>query len=242
MKGESDTSPHMPPSRNVSGDPVQLRVAVQQRHEFFRAGLPLLLGAEPNVHVVGSVTTPDQIMALCRRARPSPDVALVDSADIGTEQAPFVGALRRDHPAMRVIALHAGDHRAAPFRQAGFDAVVPRVAGIDGILRAMVADVAPATRPESFPTGRTTAALTTREAEVLALVRRGATARDIAEHLAIRPGTVEHHKRRIFMKLGVKNQAHAVAVALRAGLFVGEQAVGVVVPTAPDRRAWMRRA
>lgn len=241
MTAQPDTSPHNPVSRRVAGGPLQLRVALQQRHEFFRAGLPLLLAAEPNVHVVGSVTTPDQLVALCRRARPSPDVALVDSADTEPEDAPLVGMLRRELPALRVVALQAEDRRAVPFPQAGLDAVVPCAAGIDGILRAMVAGPAPAARSESLPTGLTMPALTKREAEVLALVRGGATARDIAERLAISPGTVEHHKRRIFVKLGVQNQAHAVAVALRAGLLVSEQAVGAEVLTAPGPWVQMRR-
>lgn len=61
--------------------------------------------------------------------------------------------------------------------------------------------------------------LTQREIAVLTLVCHGFTARIIAERLAISPHTVEHHKRHIFEKLGVQSQAHAVSVALRAGLI-----------------------
>ena len=57
--------------------------------------------------------------------------------------------------------------------------------------------------------------LTGREADVLALVGAGRTSRQISAELHISPKTVENHKQRIFGKLGVQNQAHAVSVAMR---------------------------
>ena len=62
------------------------------------------------------------------------------------------------------------------------------------------------------------ASLTARQVEVLHLVGAGLTTREISQHLEISPKTVENHKQRIFERLGVRNQAHAVAVAMRAGL------------------------
>ena len=60
--------------------------------------------------------------------------------------------------------------------------------------------------------------LSPREVEVLAAIGAGATTRSAAAALQISPKTVEHHKQRIFSKLDVQNQAHAVAVAIRLGL------------------------
>jgi DNA-binding CsgD family transcriptional regulator len=61
--------------------------------------------------------------------------------------------------------------------------------------------------------------LTVRERSVLALVAAGRTSFDVAAELGITTRTVEAHKKRIFERLGVQNQAHAVAVAVRAGLL-----------------------
>jgi DNA-binding NarL/FixJ family response regulator len=56
-----------------------------------------------------------------------------------------------------------------------------------------------------------------REEAVLALIAFGFTTREIAARLAFGAKTVENVKSRILVKLGVQNQAHAVAVALRNG-------------------------
>ena len=45
------------------------------------------------------------------------------------------------------------------------------------------------------------------------------TAADCAAALHVSPKTVDNHKQRIFSKLGVQNQAHAVALAHRIGLL-----------------------
>jgi DNA-binding CsgD family transcriptional regulator len=54
--------------------------------------------------------------------------------------------------------------------------------------------------------------LSPREVEILRAVSSGHTTREISEQLEISAKTVENHKQRIFTKLGVRNQAHAVAL------------------------------
>jgi DNA-binding NarL/FixJ family response regulator len=58
------------------------------------------------------------------------------------------------------------------------------------------------------------AQLTARERDVLDAISDGLSAKAVAHHLGIAVKTVEHHKSRIFDKLGVRTQAEAVAVAL----------------------------
>ena len=60
--------------------------------------------------------------------------------------------------------------------------------------------------------------LTAREAEVLHLMARRATDREIADHLSISPRTVMHHVSRVLAKLGVSNRRDAAALAVRAGI------------------------
>jgi DNA-binding NarL/FixJ family response regulator len=62
-------------------------------------------------------------------------------------------------------------------------------------------------------------ALTGRELEVLRLIGAGRTTREISTLLGVSRRTVENHKRRIFAKLDVQSQAHAVASAARLGLL-----------------------
>jgi DNA-binding CsgD family transcriptional regulator len=61
--------------------------------------------------------------------------------------------------------------------------------------------------------------LTDREVQVLGAFGGGDSTRGVANRMGISPKTVENHKQAIFAKLGVQNQSHAVAVALRRGLL-----------------------
>jgi DNA-binding CsgD family transcriptional regulator len=84
------------------------------------------------------------------------------------------------------------------------------------------------------------ATLTGRELEVLRLIGTGRTTREISSALGISMRTVENHKRRIFAKLDVQSQAHAVASAARLGLLAlpgatagPESAAAAAVTTEP---------
>jgi DNA-binding NarL/FixJ family response regulator len=61
--------------------------------------------------------------------------------------------------------------------------------------------------------------LTRRQLEVVRLIARGHTSQEIADALGVRPKTVENYKQRVFLRLGVQNQAHAVARCARLGLM-----------------------
>jgi DNA-binding NarL/FixJ family response regulator len=61
--------------------------------------------------------------------------------------------------------------------------------------------------------------LTRRQLEVVRLIGRGLTSQEIAGQLGVRPKTVENYKQRVFVRLGVQNQAHAVARCARLGLM-----------------------
>jgi DNA-binding CsgD family transcriptional regulator len=69
---------------------------------------------------------------------------------------------------------------------------------------ALAAALAPDSSPPAVP-----ATLTEREQEILRLVAKGRSAKQVARQLGISPKTVERHKTRIFAKLGVPNQAAA---------------------------------
>jgi DNA-binding CsgD family transcriptional regulator len=82
----------------------------------------------------------------------------------------------------------------------------------DGSVDQLAQALAPGMRIGSSTTGR----LTAREREVLSLIAKGLAGKQVAKLLRISPKTVEQHKTRIYGKLGVANQAEAVAVAGRS--------------------------
>jgi DNA-binding NarL/FixJ family response regulator len=61
--------------------------------------------------------------------------------------------------------------------------------------------------------------LSTRQQQILALVADGLTNPQIAGHLHLSEHTVRSHMNAIFFRLGVHDRAHAVAVAMRAGVL-----------------------
>jgi DNA-binding NarL/FixJ family response regulator len=63
-------------------------------------------------------------------------------------------------------------------------------------------------------------ALTRRETDVLAAMADGLSTKAIARRLGVATKTVENHKTRVFDKLGVRSQAHAVATAISHGLLI----------------------
>jgi pimeloyl-ACP methyl ester carboxylesterase/DNA-binding CsgD family transcriptional regulator len=76
----------------------------------------------------------------------------------------------------------------------------------------------PAPAPEPTPRPAARGPLTTRELEVLRLVVRGLSNREIAEELVLSPRTVERHLENLYRKTGTRNRAEASAHAVAEGL------------------------
>lgn len=61
--------------------------------------------------------------------------------------------------------------------------------------------------------------LTVRESEVLQLIARGRTAKEVAQKLEIAPCTVERHIENVRLKTRTRNRAHMVAYVIQEGLL-----------------------
>ncbi|HEV7719804.1 MAG TPA: response regulator transcription factor, partial [Iamia sp.] len=150
----------------------------------------------------------------------------------------LVAALRKRHAGLAVVGLLPGDNDELPARayQAGVRSVFPRNAGIRAFLRTLRS--LPSPSRASVPADNKVVRLDERRPllsgrgiQVLGEIGAGSTTRIVAETMGISPKTVENHKQRIFSKLGVQNQAHAVAVAMRQGLL-SASAGPMLLPTA----------
>ncbi|MGH3612597.1 MAG: response regulator transcription factor [Pseudonocardia sp.] len=101
---------------------------------------------------------------------------------------------------------------------AGNAALHPAVAA--AVLRQWRAEqVRPGGSRDSAPTTTPRVRLTPREGEVLAALARGLPTKLIGRELVVSPKTVEAHIARLLAKLGARNRAHAVSVALECGLL-----------------------
>jgi DNA-binding NarL/FixJ family response regulator len=198
-------------------------MAIQDKRRLFREGLSILLESQSDLELVAAVASIPELMAACDRERPH---VVVFQADGAPHDAARVGAaLRRRHHRMRIVGVYSSMERqhAGEITRAGVDVLVASAGGIDPLLHA-VRDGAARTDLSSLEMPRpceseSLAPLTDREREVLRMVGTGHTTREMAVRLGISAKTVENHKHRIFSKLGVHNQAHAVSIAMRAGIL-----------------------
>lgn len=202
--------------------PDELRsLVLQERKRFIRVGLAEILGARKPIRVVDAVATDDQLRASVARLRPN---AVVLELDVPWNLKALIADLQRDVPGMRIVALHPGrvsDHGRLP-SEVGIDALAPYGGGCSAIVSAvlgeptLVGDRDAGADRRQLPSRST---LTPRECEVLLHLAQGMTAASCAAALRVSPKTIDNHKQRIFAKLRVQNQAHAVALAHRIGLL-----------------------
>ena len=212
------TAPEAPGARD--GAPVgerRLRVLVVDDHEVVHWGFRTMLGEQPWVERCLSARTGDEAVALAERHEP--DVALVDLFMGDESGADICERLRARSPNTRVLLI-SGAGRIMPnaAKAAGAAGFVSKdwpAADIAAAVR-MVGLGMSVFRPHESPAGP---ALTDREREVLDLIARGSTNREIAGALFLSPHTVKEHTSSLYRKLRARNRAEAVQKAQRLGLL-----------------------
>ncbi len=197
---------------------MTVSVAIQERSRLLREGLALILEPEPEITLVGSVVGGEALFALCEKTTPSVVLLEVDVRE--WDPCRLAYRLQRAWPTMNFLGLYRRDGEAAArARRVGLRRLVSLQANASQLVAELKASAAPA--PSIIRPLATTAAaarqLTAREIQVLQFIGAGCTSRQIGDHMRVSHKTVENHKQRIFGKLGVQNQAHAVSVAFRKG-------------------------
>jgi DNA-binding NarL/FixJ family response regulator len=198
------------------------RIAIQDRQRLFREGLDMVLGGEPDLFVVCTASTASELVT--GTVEQPVDLVLLELDASDWDPCRLVAALCKRHPGLAVVGTVVGLEARPTARayQAGVRSVFARDAGVRTLLQTIRSLPGPARSTVSnrvVNLDERRPVLSAREVEVLGVIGTGATTRSAAEMMGISPKTVENHKQRIFSKLGVQNQAHAVAVALRQGLL-----------------------
>jgi DNA-binding NarL/FixJ family response regulator len=212
----------------------RLRLVVQDRQRLFRDGLAMILSSEPDLVVPATAATAQELATAV--AEHDVDVVILELDTPDWDAYRLAADLRRRNPRLTFVGIcNSVEDRPQQAYQAGFRCLVPRSAGVRTLLqtlRNLPLQPLPVSPRRPVPIdGRRPPLLTPRELEVLRAIGSGATTRKVAHLMGISPKTVENHKQRIFCKLGVQNQAHAVAVAMRQGLL-GPYAGPFLLPAA----------
>lgn len=212
------TVPDIPRARAAAGGSERrLRVLVVDDHEVVHWGFRLMLGEQPWVERCLSARTGEEALALAQRYEP--DVALVDLFMGDESGADICERLRERSPGTRVLLISgAGRIMPTAAKAAGAAGFVSKDWPASDIAAAvrMVGLGMSVFRPNESPSGP---ALTDREREVLDLIARGSTNREIAGDLFLSPHTIKEHTSSLYRKLNARNRAEAVQKAQRLGLI-----------------------
>jgi DNA-binding NarL/FixJ family response regulator len=219
-----------------------LTVVLQHHNRLFREMLAAHLTREPDITLLGTVASGPELIQLCDLRRPA--IALFEADGPRWSNDRLVSLLLPPGRLMRMIGLHQSLTTAHVIRayEAGVSALVPYAGGLEPLLAAIRAPSSPIEAARAKRGGGD--ALTQRELEVLYLVCAGYPPRQIGLELGISPHTVENHKQRIFSKLGVHNQAHAAASAVRLGLLaqVPQRPEGATAERRPGLRVVLAKS
>jgi DNA-binding NarL/FixJ family response regulator len=211
------------------------RVLIADDDDLMRAGLLELLSGEPDIEIVGEASTGRQ--AVERAGRLTPDVVLMDVRMPDLDGIEATGELTRATPDTKVLilttfeqddyvfgALRAG---ASGFllkrtRPEELVAAVHTIARGDSLLapsvtRLVIDRMAQQPLPELAAEAKLDG-LTRREREVLELVARGLSNREIATQLFVEESTVRTHVKRIQTKLDLRDRVQIVIFAYETGV------------------------
>jgi two-component system, NarL family, response regulator DegU len=217
------------------------RLAIVDDHALARDGLQDMLADEPDIEVVGEAADGREAVLLCSRLRP--DLVLMDVRMPDMDGLTATREIKRRHPRTSVlmITMHENPDYLLEALKAGASGYVLKDAPQHEIIAA-VREVRSGESPldqrlaarllkrlstalgeesRSLPGGSQGIAnpLSSRELEVLGLVRLGRTNRQIASDLTISIGTVKRHIENITTKLEVSDRTQAVVKALELGIL-----------------------
>ncbi len=212
-----------------------MSILLADDHAVLRAGLRLLLDAQPDINVVGEAGDGREALALAGQLQP--DLILLDLTMPGLSGMEALPALRQAAPAARILILTMHDDESylrQALRQGAAGYVLKRAVDAElisavravrrgeiyvhpSLTRSLLEDLLPDS-PANAP-GDPWAALSEREREVLTLVARGHTSAEIADRLSLSVKTVETYRARGMEKLGLRSRAALVQFALAHGLL-----------------------
>jgi DNA-binding NarL/FixJ family response regulator len=204
--------------------PKPLRLLLVDDHFVVRSGLAASLALEEDMAVIAEATDANE--AVTAYENHHPDVVLMDLQMGETNGVDAVSRISQDHPSARILvfssfardediyrAIRAGAlgylQKAAP-REELLEAIRQVSCGNRYLPREIAQRLAERlSRPEPSP----------REREVLALIARGRSNKEVASDLGLSEDTVKRHVSNLMAKLGAQDRTQAVTEALRRGLI-----------------------
>jgi DNA-binding NarL/FixJ family response regulator len=208
-----------------------MRIMIVDDHELVREGLVVTLGADPSLHVVGSVGTAAEALSLTRRTLP--EAAVVDLRLPDRSGDELCAELLKIIPNLAVIMLstYLSEDAVRKCLNAGASAYVTKSAGVSK-LREVLGEIRAGARSgvqdvplivkqlDELVTKREGGVRATPQQErVLELAAEGLTNREIGERLFISESTVRFHIQKLKATTEARNRTELMAKAIRFGMI-----------------------
>lgn len=205
------------------GNSGAIRILIADDHPIVRMGLTTLIEMQPGMCLVGTAGTGREAVELFRKHRP--DIVLMDLRMRELSGVEAIAQICSESPRARIIVLtsYQADEEIYRALQAGARGYLLK----DTLHEKLIAAI------HDVHTGKTIIApevvarlarriplldLTPRELEILKLIVRGMSNKEIGSSLKITEGTVKNHVVNILDKLGVSDRTQAATTALERGI------------------------
>jgi DNA-binding NarL/FixJ family response regulator len=202
----------------------RIRVLIVADVRFYREELAVRIARQPDMDVVGTAADVEQVHALLGSAL---DVVVLDVATLGSSEIVKLVASRTEAPRIIGFGVHEIEREVLTCAQVGLDAFVPCEAPIEELetaVRTVLRDefrcppraaallMRQIGRPATYPAMLAVdSPLTNRERQVLGLIERGFSNKEIALELGIEVSTVKNHVHNVLDKLHVGRRVEAIS-------------------------------
>ena len=202
---------------------MQMRILIVEDQYFFRLALRTTIEAREDMEIVGETDKGEDAPGLCGQLRP--DVVIMDLRLPGISGFEAIERIHRDFPAIGILVLsnYEGSEDVHRALACGALAYLTKDAGAGELVTALLSvrgghRYIPASIGALLAARVPGSVLTERELDVLRLLARGHSNREIGETLGIAENTVRIHVSRVLDKLGVADRTQAVLLAIQRGL------------------------
>jgi len=202
--------------------PRKIRVLTVDTQQLVQEGLAAMINREEDMTVVAAASRADEALNDVRRYRP--DVAILDLMLPDMRGEDLSRQILAEFPGTRIVAITSAQSHVEARRalDAGIHGYLSKAVSVFELVRA-IRQVRTGERiipgPVACPPASQSESLTAREVQVLQLAAWGNSNREVADQLSIASEAVRMHMRRVLEKLGARDRAHAVTIALTRGIL-----------------------
>ena len=210
---------------------MTIRILVVDDHPVVREGLVAMLSTVEDFEVVGEAA--EGVSAVTTAIKQRPDVVLMDIELPPTDGIEALQEIAKRAPGSKVLVFSAFDSEDRILRAVQAGALGYVLKGVPreelfGAIRTVAtggSHLQPAVAAKLMQrlNGSHAPLLTARQLEVVGMLARGATNKDVARSIGVGERTVKYHVAGVFERLGAANRTEAVAIAVRLGLITLEK-------------------